>query len=429
MQEGCIIRTQIGRYKSNMNSAVIRIVLLQVAVVPLTITAVYAECAKNQSEVTFNETDTKCCDTCLPGSGVTVKCSSSENTQCQKCVPGVTYSDLNSLTQTCKTCSTCGNNSHFILHPCNETQNTICTCPDGSYYDAKSDQCKFCDLCPAGWGASRRCTTKHNTVCTQCEINVTFSNKLDPFSKCTPCLTCKETEVALKECSLSEDRICFSMDAGKTPRYNQSVPTVYSQDDDDDSDIIPVYCSVLGLVVVGLLGYVVVKHWRRMRAKRRHKAPCNHEDVEYSKASGGDSGIFVDNESPKNYSYTLASRVRDLPLTKRRELEKILSSRQSDSWKILAKELGYSTKRMTQFESKKSTETNSSFKHMLHDWERRDSSTVGLLVQCLRNIGREDAARVVYIDSLEGRTQLTSKQHQNHNHSHYHPVNQHENVV
>jgi hypothetical protein len=94
---------------------------------------------------------------------------------------------------------------------------------------------------------------------------------------------------------------------GVEPRYNSSTPIVYTHDDDDDGDVIPIYCSVLGLVVVGLLCYVVIKHWRRMRAKRRHKAPCSHEDVEYSKASGGDSGIFVDNESPKNYSckYTL----------------------------------------------------------------------------------------------------------------------------
>ena len=103
------------------------------------------------------------------------------------------------------------------------------------------------------------------------------------------------------------------MHAGEVERkYNISTPTVYTHDDDDDGDVIPVYCSVLGLVVVGLLCYVVIKHWRRMRAKRRHKAPCSHEDVEYSKASGGDSGIFVDNESPKNYSCTYDRHIKKL---------------------------------------------------------------------------------------------------------------------
>lgn len=66
---------------------------------------------------------------------------------------------------------------------------------------------------------------------------------------------------------------------------------------------------------------------------------------------------------------------------------------------------------MSHFESKRNTDTNSSFKHMLHDWERRDMATVCHLIQCLKNIGREDVARVLYIDSTEARTQLLAKQH------------------
>ena len=66
------------------------------------------------------------------------------------------------------------------------------------------------------------------------------------------------------------------------------------------------YCSALGLVVIGLLGYVIFKHWRRLRAKRRHiKVRDPHDDVEYSKASGADSGVFVENDSPKNYTCKL----------------------------------------------------------------------------------------------------------------------------
>ena len=72
---------------------------------------------------------------------------------------------------------------------------------------------------------------------------------------------------------------------------------------------------------------------------------------------------------------------------------------------------GYSDKRMSQFESKRNTENNSCFKHMLHDWERRDIATVTFLIQCLKNIGRDDIARILYIDSTEARTQLLPKQH------------------
>jgi hypothetical protein len=82
-------------------------------------------------------------------------------------------------------------------------------CPDGSYYDPVSDQCKYCFLCHPGRGAVTKCGSTNNTVCGECG-NGTYSNKLDSFSKCTPCTICKETEVALKECTPSEDRICFS---------------------------------------------------------------------------------------------------------------------------------------------------------------------------------------------------------------------------
>lgn len=72
---------------------------------------------------------------------------------------------------------------------------------------------------------------------------------------------------------------------------------------------------------------------------------------------------------------------------------------------------GYSNKRVIHFETKKNNDSsNSGFKHMLHDWERRDVAVVIHLIQCLRNIGREDAARVLYIDSTEGRTQVVAKQ-------------------
>ena len=101
------------------------------------------------------------------------------------------------------------------------------------------------------------------------------------------------------------------MKAGRHPEpsYNYSTPTVYTDDDDDDGDIIPVYCAVLGLLVVGLLGYVIFKHWIRIRAKRSHKAPPSHEDVEYSKASGADSGVFVDSDSPKSYNCKYITRI------------------------------------------------------------------------------------------------------------------------
>lgn len=71
-------------------------------------------------------------------------------------------------------------------------------------------------------------------------------------------------------------------------------PAHHDDDDDGGIDVIPLYCAALGAVVVGLLAYVALVHYRRMRDKRMAREP--HEDVEYSKASCADSGIYVESD-------------------------------------------------------------------------------------------------------------------------------------
>ena len=174
------------------------------------ITCMCSECLDNQLQMSFNETGNQCCDTCQPGYGVIVNCTAAEQTVCESCIPGKTYSSPKNTLNACMGCSSCGNTTHFVLHPCNVTHDTLCQCPKGSYYDPGTDECKFCDPCPPGMGASRMCTSKHNSMCSECESNVTFSSKLDPFSNCQPCTVCSDTEVTLQACSIREDTICFS---------------------------------------------------------------------------------------------------------------------------------------------------------------------------------------------------------------------------
>ena len=168
-------------------------------------------CTDRQIHVTFSTNDTKCCDTCKRGSGATVACSPTNDTQCEPCIPGKTFnSDPVSYDSTCRACATCDNNTHFILHPCNATHNTLCVCPDGSYYDPDTDKCRFCELCGPGYGAAQRCGNGRNTVCEACVANVSYSNRHNYFTACTPCSTCSEEEVMLKACTETEDTICFS---------------------------------------------------------------------------------------------------------------------------------------------------------------------------------------------------------------------------
>jgi len=167
-------------------------------------------CAETEQLVKFNETVSNCCSTCNTGSGVTVECSFQNDTTCEQCTDGKTYSDVVSIEATCKTCATCDNNTYLVLHPCNTTHNTVCTCPDGYYFDPEADKCKLCDLCPAGWGAVRKCNGYDNTICAPCVINGSFSNKLDYYSLCEGCTTCVDPYFTLQECSTTEDAICMS---------------------------------------------------------------------------------------------------------------------------------------------------------------------------------------------------------------------------
>ena len=170
-----------------------------------------AICTDNQADVTFDGNVTKCCDTCQPGYGVVEECTSDNQTRCETCISGETYSSYRDHTSSCKQCATCGVNPHFILHPCNVTHNTVCGCSVGSYYDPEADVCKFCDLCRFGEGVVRKCSNEHNSICKPCVENKTYSDTVDPFTSCKYCSVCKQNMVVLQECSTTEDTLCFSM--------------------------------------------------------------------------------------------------------------------------------------------------------------------------------------------------------------------------
>ena len=73
---------------------------------------------------------------------------------------------------------------------------------------------------------------------------------------------------------------------------------------------------------------------------------------------------------------------------------------------------GYNNRKISDIDTRWRHEHNNCLKQLLHDWERQNMATIGKLFQTLRNIGREDAARVLFIDSMEGRTHLAQNQKQ-----------------
>ncbi|ESP01579.1 hypothetical protein LOTGIDRAFT_139556, partial [Lottia gigantea] len=148
----------------------------------------------------------QCCSQCPIGSGVTSHCHSGNDTNCEPCVDGKTFSSNTSHTQVCSQCSECPKNSQ-VSSECNSTADTACVC-DKDFFLAEDGECKLCDLCPAGWGASVSCTRTRNTACNQC-TNGTFSKELSATSQCLVCSVCAPGAQMLQACSSTEDTICI----------------------------------------------------------------------------------------------------------------------------------------------------------------------------------------------------------------------------
>lgn len=396
-----------------------------------------------------------CCRLCPPGTGATSTCvTDADDTtddessavtvtvinnndaegaggSCELCDDGVTFSATLSAHQACVPCSTCPKNAR-VVSTCNATQDTVCECETGLYLSTRTGRCELCDLCPVGWGASKACGGQGNTVCRKCQ-NGTFSDVLDAVEGCRPCGVCRDGERVLQACTSTQDTVCLSKYLKIPPPYpingqsdNQDLASKEgyhinnadsdqprgrpAHEDDDDIDVIPLYCAALGAVVVGLLAYVGFVHYRRMRDKRLSREP--HEDVEYSKASGADSGVFVDPEHHQlKYHCVLtgSTRLRDLSNARKKELERVLvaGSRGPTDWKGLARELGYNSGKITSFESRRSTDPGAPYRHVMHDWARLEGATVTGFLRALRNTGRHDVVKYLQAECTEQLQPLT----------------------
>ncbi|XP_050418854.1 tumor necrosis factor receptor superfamily member 16 isoform X1 [Patella vulgata] len=356
------------------------------------ITLATSDCEKHQVEV-----EGRCCSECSIGSGVASPCNAGNNTICEACIDGEYYSSTSSHTHSCIPCSKCPKNSR-VIQECTNSSDTICEC-EPEFHLTENGECKLCDLCPAGWGASVPCSRTQNTVCNQC-TNGAFSKVLSATSGCLVCSVCVPGAQMLQACSATEDTICISLPIYRYPTEEftdtdnkQSVQNDHPKSNSKQIDIIPLYCAILGAVVVGLLGYVIMVHYRRMKEKRLIREP--HDDVEYSKASAGDSGICVEVEHQQKVVpvvLTSSTRIRDLPSSKRREIERsfLQSTKDSRDWQGLARELGFNTKKIANCEIKSQRDSSTPLKHLLADWGRNDSATVGVFIQAMKNLGRHD---------------------------------------
>ncbi|XP_078080580.1 tumor necrosis factor receptor superfamily member 16-like [Mustelus asterias] len=364
--------------------------------------------------------DGKCCSECHPGEGVKTLCGA-EDTQCQQCLDSVSYSDVISHTEPCKPCTMCLG-TRTIEIPCMDNFDTFCICMNG-YYEDPDDvggECLLCDLCDEGHGVLEQCTSKQNTICEICPAN-TYSDQKSSVDPCLPCTVCEDNEVLTLECTPFKDARCDSLDNPRFTRVNTAGPpkTVTTAGimtttavpsspqfigQDNNNSIIPVYCSILAAVVVGLVAYVAFKRWNSCK---QNKQGANNRTVNQTPSPEGeklhnDSGISVDNQSLQEQQKLQQQQQQQqqqnqaaqaepslytaLPPHKQEEVEQLLNRCEEDAeWCSLAGLLGYNEEHIDTFKQEEHP-----VRALLSDWAAKDSATTDALCTALRKLKRDD---------------------------------------
>uniref|UniRef100_H2ZV80 Nerve growth factor receptor n=2 Tax=Latimeria chalumnae TaxID=7897 RepID=H2ZV80_LATCH len=167
--------------------------------------------------------------------------------------------------------------------------------------------------------------------------------------------------------------------------------------------LIPVYCSILAAVVVGLVAYIAFKRWNSCK---QNKQGANNRTVNQTQSPEGeklhsDSGISVDSQSlhdqpqPQQQlrQQTQASVKEEsnlytnLPPHKQEEIEKLLNGSEEDAWCNLAGLLGYEEDHIDFLKQQEHP-----VQALLSDWSSKDSATVDVLCNALKKMKREDIA-------------------------------------
>ncbi|XP_053119313.1 tumor necrosis factor receptor superfamily member 16 [Hemicordylus capensis] len=390
----------------------------------------------------------ECCKACNLGEGVAQPCGINQ-TVCEPCLDSVSYSDIVSAIEPCKPCKECVG-LESMLAPCVESDNTVCKCIYGYYRDERSSSCKECKVCEKGFGLVYPCNDDQNTLCEKCPPG-TYSDDANHVDPCFPCTICEEYETTIEECTPVSDAVC----RGFPTRWpvQTSAPVDYNTSDADIStelppespfsftndpnaldgfgstvadtattvmgssepvirsgtadNLIPVYCSILAAVVVGLVAYIAFKRWNSCKQNKQgaNNRPVNQTPSPEGEKLHSDSGISVDSQSlhdqqPQTQTASMQGLKGDgnlhttLPANKQEEVEKLLNSSTEEAWRHLAGELGYKEDHIDSF-----TQDEYPVRALLSDWFSKDSATMDALYSALRKIQRGDVVESLYSES------------------------------
>ncbi|XP_030921059.1 tumor necrosis factor receptor superfamily member 16, partial [Geospiza fortis] len=157
-----------------------------------------------------------------------------------------------------------------VVQPCGLNQTVCEPCLDSD--------CRACRVCEVGFGLMFPCKDSQDTVCEECPEG-TFSSEANFVDPCLPCTTCEDNEVLVRECTAVADAECRARGGS--------------------DNLIPVYCSILAAVVVGLVAYIAFKRWNSCKQNKQgaNNRPVNQTPSPEGEKLHSDSGISVDSQS------------------------------------------------------------------------------------------------------------------------------------
>ncbi|XP_028285835.1 nerve growth factor receptor b [Parambassis ranga] len=395
-------------------------------------------------------TSGECCKQCPPGEGVVQPCGATQ-TVCAPCLDSETFSENFSHLEKCQPCTQCKGLLRMET-PCTDSNDAICVCNYGYYLNALSQQCEHCTKCPEGQGMLLSCELDHDTVCEDCNGD-TYSDQESSREPCIPCTTCDEEEV-LQACSPVSDTICqvplFSASPSdfiisSTTGYEEITPdgplpggptgsTTTTTNNGDSQErlyqglndkLIPIYCSILAAVVVGLVAFIIFKRWNSCKQNKQGANNCTANQNQTPSPEGeklhSDSGISVDSQSlQEQQGQTQAQTVVTvdeepcllLPLHTREKVEKLLfrgnegdncNHMHDSDWCNLAGLLGYEEERIATFQQEEHP-----VRALLSDWASKDCASIDTLCTALRKINRDDIAQSLVLSPSATKPTATS---------------------
>ncbi|XP_042364157.1 nerve growth factor receptor b [Plectropomus leopardus] len=398
-------------------------------------------------------TSGECCEQCQPGEGVIKPCGVKQ-TVCAPCLDSETFSENFSHTEECQPCTICTGLLRMKA-PCTDSNDATCACDYNYYFNEISEQCVPCTKCPEGHGTLFNCESDRDTVCEECTGD-TYSDQESSREPCMPCSTCDDGET-LQPCTSFSDTVCqvpaptgYEEPVSTTPFTDNSPPTYYdflpgglppeglpdtttTTTNGDTKEpihhlndkLIPIYCSILAAVVVGLVAFIIFKRWNSCKQNKQGANNCTANQNQTTSPEGeklhSDSGISVDSQSlQEQQGQTQAQTVVTmdeepcllLPLHTREKVEKLLymgsegddcNHMEDSDWCNLAGLLGYEEERIATFRQEEHP-----VRALLSDWARKDCASIDTLCTALRKINRDDIAQSLVLSPSAPKPTATS---------------------